>query len=84
MDDPENEHLLYQLGVSILKEKKTSPLLRNIKSLFNNEEEFQKYRFHNLVKIGAIIENNGLTKNNKAAMTGAFKYISINENQHEI
>lgn len=56
----------------------------DIKSLFDNEYDFQKFRFHNLVKIGAIIENNGLTKINKAAMTGAFKYISINEKYHEI
>lgn len=52
----------------------------NIKALFHNEQDFQRYRFHSLVKIGAIIENNGLTKINKAAMIGAFNYISHEKN----
>lgn len=81
VEDPEKEHLLYKLGVHVLAQKKENPMLEKIKSLFSNENDFQKYRFHNLVKIGAIIENNGLTKLNRAAMVGAFKYIYNQENE---
>lgn len=81
IDNPEKEHHLYKIGSIILKNKKPDKTLIKIRARFDNDDEFKKYRYHNLVKLGAIIENHGLNKINKATMIGAFKYIdSQNEN----
>lgn len=77
VDDPTKEHLLYTLGITLLKQKPLHMGSHLMKSLFTNEHDFQKYRFHRLVKIGAVIENHGLTTLNKATMIGAFTYIAM-------
>ena len=70
LDNPDLEHRLYTLGLSFIndnKDKKT-PLKKN----FSCHEELEKYRFHQLVTIGAEIENYGLTQHTRAALVGAY------------
>lgn len=80
LSEPILEHELFKVGKSIIdKNTKTyHPTIADNNYL--TQKEKSDFRFHNLVRIGATIENCGLTKFNNASLVGAYQYLAKNEN----
>lgn len=67
------EHQLYTLGKSFLDSKKEKEKhLAHIKKIFG--EEWSALRFRHLVRLGADIENAGLSTLARATLIGSFLY----------